>query len=1126
MIRIEASRPFRFSCIVAIAVALGGCDRPAPDVDYPALASLRSLGLAYLEEGRPAEAAREFAILTEKAADEALGPANLAVAELRRGAFGAAIEAVNEARRRAPDDPEVLFIGATVLTEMGRDGAARDLWRLGLVADSLHVPSLWALATRDSSLTRPLLERLLGRQPANLPARLQLAEAYVRDGMLDAAVGHVEYLRQLLPRGDDEAKTELDAMLKTARTGDQQAALKHLRTLHNLLRIDAMYGSDLRRLAVGRAEAGVPLELFRQLKPSRQVVENAWRDIRFVVRDSLPGIESPLLTDFDGDGDQDLVAQGPTGRLICLRNTAGKFGVAEDCTISGFTPVGRPMYAADFDGDARTDIIMLGPEGLSLLSSVDGLFGDPMPVDLTSPAASVWSVQALDVDHDGDLDLLVGGEQSTRLYQQTSPGKFMEVGQGAGIADLSGVLAWSFGDLDGDGDLDLVTMSSDSVRILWNLRQGHYRVGPAISGDSAPSGVIVIDVDHDGDFDILVTSSFGLSVSLNRGAGEFDPFKPAVEGQRGPGAAGLVPIDFDNDGRRDVLLYSHGDSGRMTIARGMAGGVFADVAGAFPAGLLASEALVADIDGDGDEDLIISHGSGLLVLSNEGGNLNHHMTVELLALADGSGKVNRLGLGSRIDVTAGDLHISRVVSREIEHFGLGSRSAADVVRIEWTNGVPQNVFRPAIDERLVETQLLKGSCGFLYVWTGERFEFVTDMMWKSALGMPLGIMAGETFYAPPDPSLEYVRIPPGMLLDRDGWYEIRITEELWEVGYLDEVALIAVDHPTGSEVYVNEAFATPDVANEQMYIVQDPLLLEAAYTDGGVEVSSLLAARDFQFVGGFKPGPFQGTTQLHDLVLTLKQAADRPVRLFLSGWLFPTDASINVAIGQAGEFKVVPPYIEVADGTGGWKSSTLPIAFPTGKNKTVIVDLPEGLPAGDPRMRIRTNMEIYWDEAFYQIVDDESRVALLNRRLEPASAQLGVRGFSRVYRRGGRYGPHWFNYSEVQEESPWRPMTGTYTRLGDVLPLLVAADDQYVVFGPGDEMELRFEALPPPAAGKTRTFFLYSDAFLKDADLNTLGGGRVEPLPRHGQNDYPGGVPEPDSAHAEFIARYQTRIVK
>ena len=171
-------------------------------------------------------------------------------------------------------------------------------------------------------------------------------------------------------------------------------------------------------------------------------------------------------------------------------------------------------------------------------------------------------------------------------------------------------------------------------------------------------------------------------------------------------------------------------------------------------------------------------------------------------------------------------------------------------------------------------------------------------------------------------------------------------------------------------------------------------------------------------------------------------------------------------------------------------------------------------------------MEIYWDEAFYQVEGDGSAAPLLRRRLDPVSAELRVRGFSRVYRRGGRYGPHWFDYSEVRAESPWRAMPGTYTRLGDVLPLLAVADDQYVVFGAGDEMALRFKALPLPAEGETRTFFLYSDAFLKDADLNTLGGRTVEPLPRHGQQDYPIGIPEPDSAHAAFIARYQTRVVK
>lgn len=1126
MIRSDSCLATRFLCMIAVAFAVTSCDRSPSELDYSALSSLRSLGLAYLEEGQPAEAAREFAVLAEQAPDEPLGPANLAVAELRRGSFDVALEAVGEARRRAPGDPDVLFIAATIFSEMGRDGEAAELWRRGLREDTLHLPSLWALALRDSSVTGPLLERLLVRRPGNLPARLQLAESYVSRGSLDAAIGHLEFIRQLLPRGDNEAKAELEDLLRTARAGDQQISLRHLRTLHNLLRIAPMYGPGLRSLSAGQAEAGVPLERFRQLEPSRQLVANAWSQIRFEARDTLPGIVRPLLTDFDSDGDQDLIGQGPSGGLICVRNTSGSFGAAADCTASGSRLLGELLAVADFDGDARTDLVMLGSAGLAIAYSAESLFSDPEPVDPTSGEARIFSVQPLDADHDGDLDILVGEAGPSRLYQQTSSGVFKDVGPSAGLAGLLGIRNWSFGDLDDDGDMDLVALSSDSVYVLWNRRQGSYDLGPAISGISAPAAAVVIDADLDGDFDILASGATGLSLSVNVGPGVFDPFVSAIEGQGSLGVGQLLPIDFDNDGLRDILLASTGESGAFQLVRGSGIGMFSETTGVFPGELLEGDAVAADFDDDGDEDVLIASPSGSLLLSNEGGNLNHHMAIHLLALADGSGKVNRLGLGSRVDVIAGDLHVSRVVTGEVEHVGLGSRPTADVLRIQWTNGVPQNVFRPAVDERLVETQVLKGSCGFLYVWTGEAFEFVTDMMWKSALGMPLGIMAGETLYAPPDPSLEYVRIPPGMLMAQDGVYEIRITEELWEVGYLDEVELIAVDHPAGSEIYVNEAFAAPDIANERMYTVRAPRLLEAAFGQDGVEVSDLLAARDFRFVAGFEPGPFQGTTRLHDLVLTLGQAAGTPARLFLSGWLFPTDASINVAIGQAGDFAVIPPYIEVPDGNGGWTRSPAHIAFPTGKNKTVIVDLPDGLPAGDPRLRIRTNMEIYWDEAFYHTVEGASETPLVSQRMEPVSAELRVRGFSRVYRRGGRYGPHWFDYSEVQTESPWRPMPGTYTKLGDVLPLLTVADDQYVVFGAGDEMALKFVALSPPAPNMTRTFFLYSDAFLKDADLNTLGGQSVEPLPRHGQPGYPTGMPEADSAHAEFIARYQTRIVE
>src|SRR5256884_7435632 len=81
-------------------------------------------------------------------------------------------------------------------------------------------------------------------------------------------------------------------------------------------------------------------------------------------------------------------------------------------------------------------------------------------------------------------------------------------------------------------------------------------------------------------------------------------------------------------------------------------------------------------------------------------------------------------------------------------------------------------------------------------------------MWTSALGMPLGIMTreGGILSASPHASQEYLRVPGGLLRARDGRYQLRLTEELWETGYLDEARLLAVDHPESVQVYVNERF--------------------------------------------------------------------------------------------------------------------------------------------------------------------------------------------------------------------------------------------------------------------------------------------------------------------------------
>ena len=157
----------------------------------------------------------------------------------------------------------------------------------------------------------------------------------------------------------------------------------------------------------------------------------------------------------------------------------------------------------------------------------------------------------------------------------------------------------------------------------------------------------------------------------------------------------------------------------------------------------ASSVAISDVDEDGDEDLWLVDASGApRLLRNEGGNSNLAVNVELKGLRNGSGKNNAFGIGARLELRAGDIYQTRVATDRVTHFGLGPHLKADVLRVEWTNGVPQTIYFPGSDQDVVEREMLKGSCALAYTWDGKRFRFVTDAMWRSALGMPLGLMGG------------------------------------------------------------------------------------------------------------------------------------------------------------------------------------------------------------------------------------------------------------------------------------------------------------------------------------------------------------------------------------------------
>ncbi|MDB4883571.1 MAG: ASPIC/UnbV domain protein, partial [Gemmatimonadetes bacterium] len=545
----------------------------------------------------------------------------------------------------------------------------------------------------------------------------------------------------------------------------------------------------------------------------------------------------------------------------------------------------------------------------------------------------------------------------------------------------------------------------------------------------------------------------------------------------------------------------------------------------------ASAIAVTDIDEDGDEDLVLLDASGApRVLRNELGNSNLAVNVELKGLGAGSGKNNAFGIGARLEVRAGEIYQTRVVTGRRTHFGLGPHLKADVLRIEWPNGLPQTVYFPGSDQDVVEREVLKGSCAFAYTWDGTRFRFVTDAMWRSALGMPLGLMGGNTAFAPAGASQEYLRIPGDALVPRDGRYLLQLTEELWETAYADKLELVAVDHPDSIDVFVDETFVPPGPVKLRLFEVARKTLPRSATDERGADVLPALRESDDVYVSNFTPTKYQGVVAPHDLVLDLGETAGRPdVFLFLRGWIYPTDASINVALSQQSAIKLAAPSLEVRDARGRWHTAVANLGFPSGKDKTMVIDLAGKFPTADHHVRIRTNLQIYWDQAFVARAPQKRSATLTT--LSPVSADLHSRGFSRMYRKGGRYGPYWFAYDDVTKDSPWRPIEGAFTRFGDVLPLLRDADDMYVIMQPGDETTIQFDASSASSLprGWKRDFLLYTDGWIKDSDLNTAFGTTVGPLPFHGVKSYPFAASDAyptDSLHQRYLREYDTRVVK
>ncbi len=1133
--------------LVAVVVVLGLHLVGRPDVEERAGGSpapeevVRHFyrGLAHLQVGRTDAAAEEFHLAAQLAPGEPASWANLALAHLRLGDFDAGSDALARAAELAPESGPVAFLEAQLALATGQREVGIESLRRAVELDPGNLPARMALVQEVEASGQPgadaeaqrLLEEILALQPENAAVLVERARLAAKREDGELLRDTVERLGRLAIEWPESVVEQYRSLASAAAADELAVASRRTAFLRNVL-VQVPTFLDQRRLVTPAPElVGQPFTRFLVFASPPAAPAPPDLELTFDRREigeGNPASWAALLA-ISLDGEQAPAVFAAGGRELRRVDAAGEALAFPGGAGQAQPPAG--LAAVDWNFDFRMDLLAAGAGGVRLfLQTEEGSFADATP-DTEGEgglgvldATGVW---AADVEMDGDMDAVVGvSDGDPVVLQNNGDGTWQPLRPFPGV---SGLREWAWGDLDGDGDPDAALLDgAGTLHVFANLQSGSFERLPPPEAASGIGAIALGDTDSDGVLELVTLADGTVRRAWLTAAGwqEAEWASLSAGGSPPADADRLLLGDLDNNGALDL------------VAAGPAGASvwLADETWALEpldVQLAAQVWSMLDLDGDGALDLVgLAEGRPVRFLGRPTRGYHFHAVGPRAQRALGDQRINSFGIGGTIEARAGRLVQKRAITGSSVHFGLGQRPEVDVTWIVWPNGVAQAEFDLEADRTVVAQQRLKGSCPWVFADDGTGLRFVTDFLWRSPLG--LRINAHDT--AGVVQTEDWVRIRGDQLAARNGVYDVRITAELWETHFVDHVSLLAVDHPEDVEVLVDERFvpaAPPELA---VHAMERPRPVARAWDQDGRDVTDLVAQRDGRFLDTFERGRYQGIAEDHfvEVELGAPVPAGEPAWLVAHGWIYPTDSSINLAIGQGGGVRPRGLSLEARTPDGRWSVAAEDLGFPAGKSKTVLIDLglleTAGL-GGATRLRLRTNLEIYWDSLAFARARPDAPLTV--RRVSPSGAELRYRGFS-VTELRSRELPELPVYDRIANTMPrWRDLVGFYTRFGDVRELLAEVEERYVIMNAGDELRLTFPAPPAPAPGLARDFVLIGDGWVKDGDFNTSHSKTVHPLPVHGRQDYGAGSAHPllvedpvFARHAEDWTTYHTRFVE
>ena len=455
----------------------------------------------------------------------------------------------------------------------------------------------------------------------------------------------------------------------------------------------------------------------------------------------------------------------------------------------------------------------------------------------------------------------------------------------------------------------------------------------------------------------------------------------------------------------------------------------------------------------------------------------------------------------------------------------------------WSNGVTSTTTTVTLENRLIVVAsytLISGyaSCPSLYFWNGTNYVYVTEVSNAGWLGYIDYIDEnGDIVFSGGNP-WDFVKLDKNQLatrdVDGDGYYDLVLFQQWDEIFYLDTAYLIVADHPAGTDVYTTMVNYVNQFFNGQVYSVSKNDLSSplSATNEKGEDVLGQILNLDGVFTPGMNGllSPSWDNIKMNQLTLNLGDLSGaQEIKLVVRGmvdwgqaepyyeWIDNFKAAFNEGLVPSGTQLCPSTYMEVKNSTGHWVrvSQDKPMPIPSDYvPRCFVVDLTGIFPEDVKEYQIRINN--YWNVTFdYIAIDTTPQEAVIIQRINPTAVleQIG--------------------FGDTKSTA-----SGAFTKYGDVTPLLLEADDMYVIGMQGDKVCMKFstENLSSLEEGMERDYFLFVACWFKDPPGNWGYGfdWTVDPLPFLNMSGFPYPSTENypyDQEHLNYLQEYNTRVI-